>query len=265
MEWGKEKAGREPQIAGSGARRRAGGATTLSLIVVVLVAALLLAAGVGLRVAGPRRETFPKTPLSKSFDDFPHSFLGYTWRRDKLDPATEVVAGSDAYLKLVGTRPGDATWLDLYATYVGGGATLLEHEPQVCYGSQKWLLRYGIQQSEIEMPARDGRPAWKLPVNIYLFSRDFEYVMVVNYYCVNWNYSSNRTEMRLMGERPGGFYLQTRVTMPFSEADLAGCTADNFVAVMQKNPRYRQAVEVLRFAAPLLEDYLPRRSSAGPS
>jgi hypothetical protein len=148
---------------------------------------------------------------------------------------------------------------------MGAGRTLLEHEPQVCYGAQDWKLPFGIIKSQIDMPAREGRPAWKLPVNIYLFSRDFEYVMVVNYYCVNWNYSSSRSDVRVLGNAPGGFYLQTRVTLPFSEADLAGCTSDNFVAVMEKNPRFRQAVEVLRFAAPLLEDYLPPRSPSGQS
>jgi hypothetical protein len=252
-----------PQLARRDPAGRACGAATLSLVAALSVAVLLLAAGVGLRATGTSHGAGgPRTPLHKSFDDFPHDFLGYTWRRDKLDEATEVVAGADAYLKLLGTRPGGATWIDLYATYLGAGRTLLEHEPQVCYGAQDWKLPFGIVKSEIPMPARDGRPAWQLPVNIYLFSRDFEYVMVVNYYCVNWHYSSSRTDVRLMDDKPGGFYLQTRVTLPLSEADLAECTPDNVAALLEKNPRYRQAVEVLRFAAPLLEDYLPPRSPA---
>jgi len=259
-----ENTGRVPPVAEHARSKRAPGATTLSLVVVVLVAALLLAAGVGFRMAGTNREgSFPRTPMSGSFDTFPRDFLGYTWRRDKLNQDTEIATGADAYLKLVGTRPGNANWVDLYASYMGAGRTLVEHEPQVCYGSQGWQMPFGIQQTEIEMPARDGRPAWKLPVNVYLFSRDFEYVMVINYYCVNWIYSNNRTEVRLMGDAPGGFYLQTRVTLSLSEADLAGCASNNFVAMMEKNPRYRQAVEVLRFAAPQLEKYLPLRTPAG--
>ena len=248
---------------GTRAQARVRGVVNLSVVVALLVGVLLLAAGVGLRVAGRNGGgNFPKTPMRKSFDDFPRDFLGYQWQRGKLDEATEVTAGADAYLKLDGLRTGDAAQVDLYATYVGGGQTLLEHEPQVCYGAQAWTLPFGIAQSEIEIPARAGRAAWSLPINIYLFERDFSYILVVNYYCVNWKYSSNRTEMRLMGDHPGGFYLQTRVTLGVTEADLAGCTSANFVQVFTKNARYRQAVEVLRFAAPLLEDYLPPRSPA---
>jgi hypothetical protein len=234
--------------------RRARGAASLQVVFATVLAVVLLVSGIGLRMfSGRDNENVIKKPLVKSFDDFPLTFLDYKWVRGKLDDQTEKVAGADAYLKITGMRPGDPLWVDLYASYVGGGRILLQHEPQVCYGAQGWQLPWGIVPGEVEMPATAERAAWKLPVNIYVFERDFNYILVVNYYCTEWHYTNDRTETRL---HPG-FFLQTRVTMPLADADVA-LGKESF----QTNPHYQQALEVLRYAVPRLEEYLPPKEAA---
>ena len=76
-----------------------------------------------------------------------------------------------------------------------------------------------------------GKP-WKVPVNVYYFERDVIKILVVNYYCGSWDYSNDRTTIRLKPNLPGSFFLQTKAPAA-GEAEMS-----NFRENYQSNERF---------------------------
>ncbi|MBN2582885.1 MAG: exosortase-associated EpsI family protein [Planctomycetes bacterium] len=239
-------------------RRCRAAAEAAGLFITVAVVAVLLIAGFGFRVRGLLKgeSSRPSTPLRKAFTEFPTDFLDYQWRHGRLDAAVEKVTGAEAYLKMTGFRKSDGSYLELYTSYVGKGATAVEHEPQVCYGAQGWQMPHGFIQAKIDglkVRLSDGSFG-PLPVNVYLFEKDVDHQMVVNFYCINGKYTDSRVTARTEADRPGGFYAQTRVTLPLSGVEWAETGPKTYA----DSRRFKQAVEVLRYVVPIIEaEYLP--------
>ena len=237
--------------------RRSGSAPLGGLLIPALVILALLASGIGFKISWPAPPSRPPTPLRKPFKDFPTDFLDYKWRFGVLDEEVERVAGVDAYLKLRGFRKRDGSGADLYTSYVGMGTTMVEHEPQVCYGAQAWSLPYKIIKAEIadlQVVIDKKGTIGPLPLNVYLFAKDVDHQMVVNFYCINGVYTNSRTAVRTEADRPGGFYAQTRVTLGLTSVDWAEANPGS----LAKSRRFQQAVEILRYVTPLIRDeYLP--------
>jgi hypothetical protein len=227
-------------------------------VLTAAVVAVLLVSGVGYRVRSMYRgeSSRPSTPLRRAFTEFSTEFLDYQWRHGRLDEAIERVTGAEAYLKMSGYRRGDTAMVELYTSYVGKGATMVEHEPQVCYGAQGWSLPYGILRRKVEgvtVRLMDGSMG-PLPVNVYLFEKDVDRQMVVNFYCINGKYTDSRVDVRVEADRPGGYYAQTRVSMALSGIEWAEIDPNR----VSESRRFLQAAEVLRHVVPILEsEYLP--------
>lgn len=260
--------------------RPAGGLPLVSAGFAALVAVILAVTGAAFRVegGGPGQLTEPR----KSFDDFPQLFLGYEWGPNTLlDEDTERVLGADYYLNRDGFRQSDASKVSLWVSYFGQSETLIEHEPQQCMRTGGWSLPFGICSTKIPMPpGADGKP-WRLPVNVYLFQKDIERVLMVNTYCVSGHYLSNRDEARFYGEKGKGFYAQIRVTIPLTHFEWAALSAEKYdlpndvaqveaeVAKLEETraePQsgeaekihpYLRAVEILRYVVPALTEYFP--------
>lgn len=239
--------------------RPAGSAPLGSLVIPVLVVLMLLASGIGFKIHIEPPSLRDPTPLRKEFKYFPTDFLGYQWRWKILDKKTEEVTGADAYLNLQGFRKSDGSFASLYTSYVGKGTTMVQHEPQVCYRALAFGLPFGVKKAEIkdiQVVIDDEGTIGPLPVNIYLFEKDVEHQMVINSYCINGYYTSNRSTVRTEADKPGGFYAQTRVSLALSNIDWAEANPET--GSPTRSRRFLQAVEILRYVTPLIRDeYLP--------
>ncbi|HOI55042.1 MAG TPA: exosortase-associated EpsI family protein [Phycisphaerae bacterium] len=250
--------GERGQAVRRGGGRCRGAAQAAGVAMTAAVVAVLLASGVGYRIRSVSRgeSSRPSTPLRKAFTEFPTDFLEYQWRHGRLDEAIEKATGAEAYLKLSGFRKGDTSLMELYTSYVGKGATMVEHEPQVCYGAQGWSLPYGILRTTIDgltVRLSDGSMG-PLPVNVFLFEKDVDRQMVVNFYCINGQYTDSRVDVRVMADRPGGYYAQTRVSMALSGVEWMEIDPKR----VSQSRRFLRAAEVLRWVVPVLErEYLP--------
>jgi len=254
--------GVEKSSGGSGgaAGQPAAAPSGAALAIVAAVALALLGSGLGFRFIGQAPRPPEPTPLRRSLDEFPREFLGYGWRNQPLEPEIEKVAGASAYLNLLGFRSRDAAYAHLYVSYYNQAQTLVEHEPQVCMvEAGGWSLPYGILRNEVKIPAPAGDPAVTLPVNVYLFRKDVENLLMVNYYCVNSEYFNSRDEVRMKGLIGRGFYAQTRVSIPLSDLDAASINETTYA----DSEPYKRAVEVLQFVVPELEKYLPFERRTG--
>jgi len=93
-----------------------------------------------------------------------------------------------------------------------------------------------------------------LPVNVFLFEKDVDRQMVVNFYCINGQYTDSRVDVRVMADRPGGYYAQTRVSMALSGVEWMEIDPKR----VSQSRRFLRAAEVLGWVVPVLErEYLP--------
>lgn len=270
-----------------------------TVVFAALAVLVLLVTGVGFRLSGiARRAPISDTPLARSLDEFPHDFLGYEWSKNQpLDDTTERVLGATAYLNRVGFRPWDASRQALWVCYYGQSETKVQHEPEICYRANGWSLPFGIGEAEIVIPARNGRPSWKLPVNVYLFRQDVNWMMLVNTYCVNGYYTNDRDRVRNMGKAGQGFYTQVRVSRRLSDFEylamlsMEGGSRDDPYAVArdtkavarrlralrearqaagdgrtdERHHPYLLQAEILQYVVPELEPYLPEVTGTVPT
>ena len=247
-----------PAAPTAGGLTAPGGATATKAIAVVAALALLVC-GIGLQLVGHTQASVQFTGLRKSLDLFPREFLGYTWRDKYLDPDIEKMAGAAYYINVQGFRPRDASGASVYVSYYGEAATLVEHEPQVCMVAGGWDLPWGVQRESIQIPAGPGKPAWELPVNVYVFRKDMDNLLMLNYYCVNGRYFNSRDDVRVAGLVGRGYYTQTRVSIGLSDFDRARLTEKN----VSESETYKRAVEILQYMVPQLEEYLPAVDASG--
>lgn len=238
--------GDKGSLEGDGNASRSYFSSRPALILLLSGAMIAVLSWSALALALRGRQTYhdgPPTRLRKAFTEFPADFLeGYTLRHGALEPEIESRVGSHATLKLTGYN--EEGWVDIYTSYFGYASTPLEHEPHVCYAAQGWTpLRI---QMEIDVAGLGG----KIPVNVYFFRKDVERVLVMNNYNINGQYFNDRTPTKFMDAGPGGFYAQTRVTVPIRGDDL---TEEN----VSEHPDFLRAAAVMRETLPLVEEYLP--------
>lgn len=280
------------QDGGAGSPSRLVSMSFAAAVILILLGAALGARFRGARVARVAGRVHLTEP-AVGFDKFPREFLGYDWQDEVLDANTERVLGAMYYLKLNGFRPRDASVTSLLVTYFGESFTMVEHEPEVCMDAGGWTLPYGIGKTKLPIPATAGRPAWNLPVNVYLFQKDVERVLLVNTYCINGEYVSDRDAAKMLGERGKGFYAQTRVTIPLSDFEwvslrVAAGSQDNVYGLAKDASRverevrklesmreatdgpegdkahpYIRIAEIMRYVIPKLAEHLPAQQREG--
>lgn len=264
------------------------------LIFAGLVAVTLIVTGLTFRMAvggsGPVVRTPPKVPLSK----FPREFLGYQWTADQpLRPNIEKVLGAMAYVNRLGFRERDRSGAHLWISYFGESQTMVEHEPQVCMRTDAWDLPEGIGKGSVIPLTRslaDGNT--EVPVNVYVFRKDTKHQLLINTYCINGKYLSDRGQARFHGGKGVGFYAQIRIVIPLDDYEWGQLRAtgggiqgiydlsadatrvakglkelddDRAAGRSQRRHPYLRAAEIMRRVVPELERHLPlapKRSAA---
>jgi uncharacterized protein DUF3485 len=264
----------------------------MPLVFAGLVAVMLTVTGLAFRLAvggsGPVVRTPPKVPLSK----FSREFLGYEWTADQpLRPDVEKVLGAMAYVNRGGFRERDRSGAHLWISYFGESQTMVEHEPQVCMRTDGWSLPEGIGSNGVIALKRSlANGDTEVPVNVYVFRKDVTYQLLINTYCVNGKYLSDRNRARFHGGKGVGFYAQIRVVIPLDDyewsqlrttgggisgvyelsADAARVARglreldnDRAAGSGQRRHPYLRAAEIMRHVVPELERHLPLESKRG--
>jgi len=253
---------------------------------VAVAALVLLGSGVGFRLGGRARGTVRLTEPRVGLDTFPREFCGYEWSRDlPLDKDTEEVLGAMYYLNRQGFRRADSAAASLWVSYFGSPETRVDHEPQRCMRNGGWTLPFNFVRIEIPMPPRENGDPWRLPIQVYLFKKDMDHLLMVNTYCVNGTYLNKRTAARILSlDSQGlGFYTQTRVTINLTTLEwselvgVRGPEGDPYALARdvdgvaravrelessgptpgEKVNPYLRAVEIMRHVIPHLERHLP--------
>ena len=175
-----------------------------SVIIAAAAAGLLmLVSSAGYRILAAHLEApVNTTPISPAaLQRLPLQIGDWTGREVPLDEAVVRATDTDAHVNRSYSRRGGFEYVLLYIASGVKARDLMPHRPEVCYTGAGWTL---INKRSMELPLSDGT---ELPCNVMQFSRgalNTEKVMVLDYYIVDGQYSSDVSLLRSKAWRGSG-------------------------------------------------------------
>jgi len=203
------------------------------MIAAITASFLMLILGLGYRVLAARLSApLNTTPISQdALKLLPLQISDWTGREVPLDEAIVRATDTDAHVNRSYSRNNSLEFVSLYIATGVKARDLMPHRPEVCYTGAGWTL---IDKDSLELPLSDGT---ELSCNIMQFSRGTlttKKVVVLDYYIVDGQYSSDVSLLRSKAWRGSGtvrYVAQVQIVTPISPnqtADSATKTVSTF-------------------------------------
>lgn len=173
------------------------------MIAAITASFLMLILGLGYRVLAARLAAPGNaTPISfATMEKLPLQINDWTGKDVALDEYVVRIADTDAHINRTYSRKRSFEFISLYIATGVKARDLMPHRPEVCYTGAGWTL---IDKDSVELPLSDGT---ELPCNVMQFSRGTltkKKVVVLDYYIVDGEYSSDVSLLRSKAWRGSG-------------------------------------------------------------
>lgn len=159
--------------------------------------------GLGYRILAARLDTpLNMTPVSQeALDQLPMQIGDWTGQEVPVDASIVRATDTDAHVSRRYSRKNSFDSVSLWIASGVKARDLMPHRPEVCYTGAGWTL---MDRRSMELPLATEAT---LPCNVMQFSRgalNTERVMVLDYYIVDGQYSSDVSLLRSKAWRGSG-------------------------------------------------------------